>query len=267
MDVPRRREASCARRLPVRMYLLFVVVYLAIGQGLGHALTRGSHLRHPTPPDVDATWRMLTVPVAATLLFTVAVITALRWWRPVWRDDRPVRSWVIVVPIVMVVSIVLVTDYGGLADRGWVFTLLLLLSTMLIGFSEELMFRGVGVVTFRGNGYREGKVALWSTIIFGVAHLANLSSEGLRTLVQVVATIIAGYFLYLIRRRTGGILAAALVHGGWDFSLISNGVAGGQTRGLPIVAIVVLIVLAVVVFVGRKRITPVSTGSAAGSRT
>ncbi|MFF3856407.1 type II CAAX prenyl endopeptidase Rce1 family protein [Micromonospora sp. NPDC002575] len=256
MNAPEQRDTSPAQRLPVRTYLLIVVGYLAVGQGLGHALTRGRRLSHPTPPDLDAMWRMLTVPVTATLLFTVAVITALRWWRPVWHDDRPVRSWVIIVPIVMVVSIVLATDYGGLADRGAVFTLLLLLSTMLIGFSEELMFRGVGVVTFRSSGCREGSVALWSTIIFGVAHLANLPSEGLRTLVQVIATIIAGYFLYLIRRRTGGILAAALVHGGWDFSLISDGVAGGQPRGLPIVAIGAMIVLAVVVLVGRKRITP-----------
>lgn len=266
MNAPRQFDTSPARRMPVRMYLLLVVVYLAIVQGLGHALTRGLHLSYATPPNVDATWRMLTVPVTATLLFTVAVITALRWWRPVWRDDRPVRPWVIVVPIVMVVSIFLVTDYGGLADKGGAYTLLLLLSTMLIGFSEELMFRGVGVVTFRSNGYSEGKVALWSTVIFGLAHLANLYSEGPKGLVQVIATIIAGYFLYLIRRRTGGILAAALVHGGWDFSLISN-VVEGQTRIFPIVAIGAMIVLAIVVLVGHKRIAPVTTQSTAGNPT
>ncbi|KXK63695.1 hypothetical protein AWW66_01665 [Micromonospora rosaria] len=264
MTAPGRHDTSSARRLPVRVYLLLVVVYLAIVQGLGHVLTRGLDLSYATPPNVDATWRMFTVPVTATLLFTVAVITVLRWWRPVWRDDRPVRSWVIVVPIVMVASILLVTNYGGLASKGGTYTLLLLFSTMLIGFSEELMFRGVGVTTFRSHGYREGIVALWSTVIFGVAHLANLYSEGPRAVVQVIATIIAGYFLYLIRRRTGGILGPALVHGAWDFSLISNYVVEGQIRILPIVSIGAMIVLAVVVLVGHKRVEPAGPARTAG---
>ncbi|GHJ16023.1 MULTISPECIES: hypothetical protein [unclassified Micromonospora] len=68
MSAPEQRDTSFARRLPVRMYLLLVLAYLAVGQGLGHVLTRGRHLSHPTPPDVDAMRRMITVPVTATLL-------------------------------------------------------------------------------------------------------------------------------------------------------------------------------------------------------
>ena len=54
---------------------------------------------------------------------------------------RPVQRWLIVVPIVMVVTIVAGTNYSGLADKGAGFTLLFLLSSLAVGFGEEAMFR------------------------------------------------------------------------------------------------------------------------------
>ncbi|ARU51567.1 membrane protease YdiL (CAAX protease family) [Cellulosimicrobium cellulans] len=244
------------RRLSVLGFVALVVVYLVVLQGLGFLLTRGLDTRYAAPTSIDELWRSMTVPVGLSVVLVVGVVSFLRWWRPVWTDDRPVRSWLIAVPVVMVVSILLVTNYGGLASKGAAFTLLLLLSCLFVGFGEELMFRGLGVTVFRTNGFSEGKVALWVTVIFGVAHASNLITEGVGAFAQVLATIIAGYFFYLIRRRTGGILVPALVHGAWDFSLVSNFVVPGETRLLPTVAILTMIVLTVVVLVGRKKIEP-----------
>ena len=83
--------------------------------------------------------------MAASLLFVYAVVAFLGWWRPVFVDDRPVQRWVVAVPVIMLVAIVAGTNYGGLADRGLAFALLLLLSTLMVGFAEEGMFRGIGV--------------------------------------------------------------------------------------------------------------------------
>ena len=49
------------------------------------------------------------------------------------------QRWLIVVPIVMVVTIVAGTNYSGLADKGAGFTLLFLLSSLAVGFGEEAM--------------------------------------------------------------------------------------------------------------------------------
>jgi membrane protease YdiL (CAAX protease family) len=39
---------------------------------------------------------------------------------------------------------------------------------VVVGFGEELMFRGIGVIAFRRAGFSEGRVALWSSLVFGL---------------------------------------------------------------------------------------------------
>ena len=42
------------------------------------------------------------------------------------------------------------------------------------------MFRGIGVTTLRAHGLTEGRVALWSSVIFGAVHLTNAIGDGRR---------------------------------------------------------------------------------------
>lgn len=46
----------------------------------------------------------MIIPVGASVV-GIIVASALGWWRPILRDDRPVRRWVWIVPIVMLVAI------------------------------------------------------------------------------------------------------------------------------------------------------------------
>ncbi|GAB3569556.1 hypothetical protein GCM10027445_21590 [Amycolatopsis endophytica] len=242
-----------ARHLSVRWYLVLVVVYVAVVQVLGFVLTRGTGGGYETTGGV---WRSITVPVGVGLVLVGVTVTVLRWWRPVLTDDRPVRRWVAVVPVLMIVSILAGTDYGGLAARGAGFTVLLLAGTLFVGFAEEGLFRGIGLVALRGNGLGEGGVALWSSVVFGLAHSANLVSLGARAFVQVFVVAVAGYFFYLVRRRSGGLLLPAVLHGLWDFALITGSIVPGESYPGSFVVVVALIVLAIVVFRRRHRIEP-----------
>jgi hypothetical protein len=58
------------------------------------------------------------------------VISVLGWWRTVLHDPRPVQRWVWTLPVVFAVAIVAGTNYGGLADRGGSFTLLLVINAL-----------------------------------------------------------------------------------------------------------------------------------------
>lgn len=252
----RASVTSTGRQLTVVGFAVLVVVYLAVIQGTGQLLTIGRDAGYVEVTSIDILWRTILVPVGLSVVLVYGVITWLGWWRPVWVDDRPVQRWLVVLPIVMAVSILVVTDYGALADKGLRFSLLLLLGSLLVGFGEEGMFRGLGVTVFRRRGFTEAKVALWSTLIFGVAHSTNLLSEGPSAFAQVLTTIVAGYFLYLIRRRSGGLLLPALVHGLWDFSLISGRTEPGQAYPLATVAFVAMALLAVIVLVRRRHIEP-----------
>jgi CAAX protease family protein len=68
-----------------------------------------------------------------------------------------------------------------------------------------------------------------TAVIFGLAHASNLIGKEAKAFLQVLATAIAGYFFYLIRRSWGGLLVPAVVHELWDFGLITGFVV--PTRG------------------------------------
>ncbi|GLZ38828.1 CPBP family intramembrane glutamic endopeptidase [Actinokineospora sp. NBRC 105648] len=248
--------ASGARRLSIWPFIAVVVVYLGIVQGLGAFLTRDIDVRYAAPTTADELWRSITVPVGASLLFVVVVVAALRWWRPVLVDDRPVRGWVIALAVIMAVAALLGVNYSGLADRGTGFALLLGLTMLMVGFAEEAMFRGVGLTVFRTNGFSEGRAALWSSVVFGLAHATNLISAGPKAFVQVLVTAVAGYVFYLIRRRSGGLLVPAVLHGLWDFSLLSGAVVPGRTYAGSVIVVIGLVVLIVVVLVRRGHVEP-----------
>ncbi len=118
------------------------------------------------------------------------------------------------------------------------------------------MFRGLGVVTFRVNGFTEGKVAWWTCVLFGLAHATNLVSAGPRALVQVLVTAVAGYFFYLTRRASGGLAVPAVLHGLWDFGLVSGLVVAGQTYAGTLVFVLADVALAIVVLARRHHIEP-----------
>ncbi|HVV14065.1 CPBP family intramembrane glutamic endopeptidase [Amycolatopsis sp.] len=250
-----REDERRERRLSVWGYAGLALGYLVIAQGLGALLTRGLEITYAGPTSMNEIWRDMTVPIGVALCYVAALVTVLRWWRPVWVDEVPVARWVAVVPVAMVVASLASTDYGALADRGLGFTLLLLLSVLFVGFAEEGMFRGIGITALRRNGCSEAKVALWSSVVFGLAHASNLINTGPRALLQVVVTALAGYFLYLVRRRSGGLLVPGLVHGLWDFSLISSSLVPGESYLGPVLNVLAVIVLAALLYVRRRRIT------------
>ena len=122
------------------------------------------------------------------------------------------------------------------------------------------MFRGIGVSTFRRSGFTDGKVALWSSLIFGAVHLQNAFGEGPQAIAQAVIVSTSGYFFYLCLRSGGVIFVPMLVHGLWDFSLFSSEVGADAEAALTtILPILAQIVLIVVLLVRRHRIEPPAT--------
>jgi uncharacterized protein len=245
------------RKLPVWAFVVLAIVYLTILQGLVRVLTPDLAVGYARFTSVAEIWRALLMPFAVSVLFVVAVVTALGWWRPVLRDHRPVRRWVWVVPIIMGVAVLGGINYPELAGKGVGFTLLLLLGALLVGCSEEGMYRGIGVTTFRVNGYSEGKVALWSSVAFGLSHATNLFSVGRIAFLQVLAAAVAGYLLYLIRRLGGGLMLPVMVHGLRDFGLLTSrlGEDGAVYAGTGLFVLADLVVV-VILLVRRRQIEP-----------
>lgn len=212
---------SAGRSLSYAAFAVIVVVYLAIIQFGGRLI--GNWADESDTLTTRGVFFTMVIPLGIALVFTYGVVAALGWWRPVLKDDRPVSRWVWVVPAILLVAILVGIDYSALSEKGWLFVVVLLVATQFVGWGEEGMFRGIGVTVLRRHGLREGQVALWSSIIFGVVHLSNVFGHGGASAIpQAVVVSLAGYFFYLIRRVSGSNALNSVMHGLFDFALLSG---------------------------------------------
>lgn len=189
-------------------------------------------------PDQSAVTKLVLVKAIAVII-VVAPITALRWWPVVLHEDLRTRPWVWVVPVMLLVASVATVDYSRLAAAGLPLALTLLLAALLIGVSEEFMFRGV-LLTFLRDRYREWIAALVSALLFGAFHF-------LAGPIQVLSSAIMGYLLYYTRRVSGGIWVPIVMHAAWDYSVFT-----GYTTAHPAVdpdTSLILFLLSVVAFI------------------
>jgi membrane protease YdiL (CAAX protease family) len=221
--------------------------------------------------------RGIVVPVAVGSLILIIVTTALGWWRPVLRElpDGPPRPprWLLAVPVLVFIGTLLGIDYGNLGNMGGAMILWLALGTTMVGFSEEITYRGLAVVGFRG-GYSEVKVWLFSSIMFGLLHGVNviLGQGAGPTVRQVIFAFVLGSVFYSIRRITGTIVIPMVIHALWDFGSFSHvagkAAAGAAEKvdltaaGMSMVQNLLVLVALILVIVGAKKILATKKGVA-----
>ncbi|WP_405015101.1 CPBP family intramembrane glutamic endopeptidase [Kitasatospora sp. NBC_01539] len=243
-------QEQAGRQLTWPWFLVVVVVYTAILQGVGKLIEVDTSGTDGEFPNVDAMVHNVLIPIGLSILFGAAVVTWLGWWGEVLTYRVPVRRWVRWVPISMLAAAVVGLNYGHLADQSAGLVACLLVLGVFVGLGEELMFRGIGVHVFKRAGFSEGKVALWSSVVFGLAHLSNAFGHGAQAVVQAAVVSTSGYFFYLCLRVGGIILLPMLVHGLWDTSLFSSLIGTDPSPyagsflliGLQVALIIVLLV-------------------------
>lgn len=73
---------------------------------------------------------------------------------------------------------------------------------------------------------------------------------------QAIAVSFAGHFFYLTRRVSGGLVVPAVLHGLFDFSILSGTVIDDRGYAGGIAAILAYPVVAVILLMRRHRIEP-----------
>ena len=96
-------------------------------------------------------------------------------------------------------------------------------TTLLVGFSEELMYRGILFKAFLGDKKTDKiKTVFFSAIGFSLLHSINFLA-GLpidEVLIQLVFTFIFGLLFALLKLRIKNIIPFIVFHWLWDFALI-----------------------------------------------
>ena len=135
--------------------------------------------------------------------------------------------------------------YGVAMNMSWLETVLYVLAMFLVGFLEEVIFRGLLFQAMAGNGMKSAIIV--SSVTFGIGHMVNLfngsGAELLPNLLQVVYAVAIGFAFVMIYCRTGSLMPCIIVHSVFNgLSAIGNEAA--MTPGRHIVSGVLLAVIA-----------------------
>lgn len=132
----------------------------------------------------------------------------------------------------------------------------LALGMLVVGFSEELLFRGVMLVGARSR-LTEGWVVVFTSALFGVFHFVNLGTgQSVRdTTAQAVGAGLSGVVFYLVRRLSGTIVVGMLLHGASDFFALALGESDAEVSagGVGDVVAMIIAVVAVVKLIRHAR--------------
>lgn len=189
-------------------------------------------------------------------------------WDMLWRDPaRLPMQWLLWTPPLLFVLVIVVRlvgiEWSLVPGR---LLLAIIGAGVLVGFAEEMMFRGIFLRGMRTGDRPEGRVMLWTALAFGALHLPNvLLGTGLAGLAQVPLAALIGVTLYLFRRGFGAIVPAMVAHGLWDISTfldLNHGTGGAHDLALyGTLAVALASLIALVVLMRHDRgvvVTPAS---------
>ena len=169
------------------------------------------------------------LPLAVGTAYLVIVASVLGWWQPALREkERSHHKWPIIAPLFMALAVVLAASSTNWLGLELDFLLAALALGIIVGFNEEFLTRGLVIVGLRGR-LREVWVMLISAGLFGLMHGLNffLGQEISSTLLQMASTFAGGCAFYIVRRVTGSLIWAMILHGSFDFASILSRTSTG----------------------------------------
>lgn len=194
--------------------IIAVAIWVAITMGVGLLQVGGG-----TPLDKFASEQIVWGPPAAGF-FMLIVMWAMGWKDLGFNVVRPLNSWRLIwLPMIFVIGFIAVTL---LLERPVPLAIILTVAfnTMMVGFSEELAFRGV----LWGAARRT--LSFWTaffvvTFLFGIVHVLNalMTGQFAAAGVQAFNAMLSGAAFLAIRIRTHSLFPVMIVHWLWDLSV------------------------------------------------
>jgi len=195
----------------------------------------------------------VVIPVGTGALVLCGLATWWGWWRPALFEGRRFGpTWALISPALLVLAYLLnlsTTDFARLTVG---FLLLAALGTLLVGFSEELLMRGLVLIGLRAS-LSEGWVWLITSGVFGLLHGINYfyGQPLAETAVQIAFAALLGSVFYATRMLTGTLLISMALHALNDFSAFLT--VGTGSSGL-IFTVVIEGVAEIIALIALRRI-------------
>ncbi len=153
-------------------------------------------------------------------------------------SKRNLRQNLYYLPLFLLVSVNL---WGGVKwNLSVPETVLSMLTMVLVGFLEELIFRGFLFTALRKDNLKVAVIV--SSVTFGVGHIVNLLGGAPvgETLLQIVYATAAGFLFTAIFLRGGSLWPCIITHSAINSLSV---IAGTQSAGLQVASAVFLTVV------------------------
>lgn len=217
--------------------LAAVVVFVAYMVLVG-VLWRVTGTRYDHLVDSRSTiLRGIILPIGLGGVLLAVVATWFGWWDAALFPGSIGPAWALVVPALFaLVAVINISTLGWRSPQARLLPLLLI-GTLLVGFSEELATRGLLAVGLREAGASEVVVWLVTSVLFSLLHAMNVlfGQSGRTTVLQLVAAFFAGSALYVTVMSTGSLLVAMVLHAAWDFGTL--GILATERQQKPVAGV------------------------------
>jgi len=207
------------------VFLVFVI-WLVVNQGINRLIS---------PAQVEN----MAVGLMGGFKFglLVAMIFALGcvgYWR-IWKETgftglaQDARWWLVILPALF---IIVFTIFGlKFGDFTMSMLVILFVNTLMVGISEETMFRGL-MFSGLSNRFSFWWASIITTVIFGSMHLLNFFTTGELPILQAITTMGVGLMLLAVRVGMGSIIPAIIIHWLWDVSAALTASAAANTTAI-----------------------------------
>ena len=130
-------------------------------------------------------------------------------------------------------------------------------SMALVGFAEELIFRGFLFKAMLKDGNVKAAIIV-SSITFGMGHIINLFTghELIATLIQVVFAVAMGFVFTLVFYKSGSLLPGILAHSFIDVTSVLASDDGSRLVNLIVHIVVIVVSIAYCLYLGNRVETP-----------
>ena len=222
-DAP-RTEANEHRSLRVKPSLLLGILIMLGYVAVVFTVWSTTGLHYDTVGNtVSNVQKGITLAIGLGSLYLVVVTTALGWWTPALREPRRAGSrWMWSIPVVLMIGAVvnLAGTKWSRIDHVGSYVFWLALGCVFVGFSEEMVTRGLLIVGARGNLHEKWVWAV-SGLCFGLLHVPNAfyGQSAKATAQQVAFAFLVGLTYYVTRRVSGTLVVTMVLHAIWDFSV------------------------------------------------
>ncbi|SMR83436.1 hypothetical protein SAMN04488030_3355 [Aliiroseovarius halocynthiae] len=249
---------------PFRKAIYFTAAYIAamaIGMSIMHF---GFGYSYEMPEMTRVLW---AVEVALTGIAIAAVLSLggfarngfgpIRWKQTFWILP------LLLIAVIGTVQVLVAAIAGGLSASQWGLLGVIGLTTALVGFSEEVMFRGALLhAALKRFGVKTAMVL--SAAAFSSLHAVNVLG-GLAPsamVVQLVLTFVVGLLLAPIALRIGNLWPLIIWHALWDFALVAGSALGVQTPLAGLALPIELVLIAILWWQTRAIPLPSDAGHA-----